>query len=203
LGSTYHGAHCGNFGVIAATSFNGNKIVTTGGGGMILTNDDALAKRAKHLSTTAKRPHAWLYEHDEVGYNYRLPNINAALGCAQMERLSGLLARKRSLAKAYERTFAEIPEIRFVTEPKNCISNYWLNAILLPACSNRDTQSRDAVLKRLNGSNYMARPAWTLLHKLPPYAGSPRMECLEVADDIEARLINLPSSPQLADRLSG
>jgi perosamine synthetase len=201
LGSTYKGVHCGNFGRIAATSFNGNKIVTTGGGGMILTNDAELAKRAKHLSTTAKLPHAWLYEHDEVGYNYRLPNINAALGCGQLERLPALLERKRRVATAYQRCFSQIPSIEFVREYEGSTSNYWLNAILVP--DDERNAVRDAVLETLNKANYMARPAWTLLHKLAPYASAPRMSAMPVAAEIERRLVNLPSSPQLADRLTG
>ena len=197
LGSTYRGRHCGTFAPISALSFNGNKIVTTGGGGAVLTADAAMAKRAKHLSTTAKIPHPWLYSHDAVGFNYRLPNLNAALGCAQLERLPNFLARKRRLAEAYGIAFADVEGVDFFREKAPASSNYWLNAILLPDAP--DTAPRDAVLERLNGANYMARPAWTLLHKLQPYAASPRMPDLSTALSIERRLINLPSSPRLAE----
>jgi len=200
VGSTLQGRHCGTFGVLGAYSFNGNKIVTTGGGGMIVTNDPALARRAKHLSTTAKEPHPWEYVHDEVGFNYRLPNINAALGCAQLERLPGFLERKRKLARAYETAFDNVSEADFVKEPEGAQSNYWLNAILVGRCG--ETTIRDGILNALNESGYRARPAWRLLHKLVPYMNSPRMPDLSIAEDVERRLVNLPSSAHLADRLA-
>lgn len=196
LGSTWHDKHCGTFGAVAALSFNGNKVVTTGGGGAVLTSDDAIARRAKHLSTTAKLPHPWLYSHDEVGFNYRMPNINAALGCAQLERLDAFVDEKRRLAVAYEAAFANVDQVRFLREPEGSRSNYWLTAILLddtPA----DTKLRDEVLRALNKANYMARPAWTLMHRLPPYAAVPRMADLSVAEGVERTLVNLPSSPRL------
>jgi perosamine synthetase len=199
LGSTWHGRHCGTFAPIAALSFNGNKVVTTGGGGAVLTTDRATGQRAKHLSTTAKVPHPWLYVHDEVGFNYRMPNINAALGCAQLEKLEQFVADKRALAAAYDAAFAAVNHASFLREPAGSRSNYWLTAITLDNGSS--VAGRDAVLKRLNAENYMARPAWTLMHRLAPYASMPRMPDLGVAERIEETLVNLPSSPRLARRL--
>jgi perosamine synthetase len=199
LGSTWGGRHCGTFAPLAALSFNGNKIVTTGGGGAILTSDPALAKRAKHLSTTAKVPHPWLYQHDEVGFNYRMPNINAALGCAQLERLDEFVAAKRKLAAAYESAFAANNRMTFLSEPAGSRSNYWLCTLLLDPAA--DVAVRDEVLARLNAAKYMVRPAWTLMHRLAPYAGAPRMPDLSAAEQAERTLINLPSSPRLAGRI--
>jgi perosamine synthetase len=193
LGSYYHGRHTGNFGQLAALSFNGNKVVTTGGGGAILTNDSDLAKRAKHISTTARVAHEWNFLHDEVGYNYRMPNINAALGCAQLERLPSMVERKRRLADGYAKAFAAINGVRFVGEPHGTSSNYWLNAIML---DNELASHRDELLGALNDAGFMSRPVWTLMHKLPMYRAYPRMD-LSVAEQIEAQLINLPSSPGL------
>ena len=196
LGSTYKGHAVGSQTRLAALSFNGNKIVTTGGGGAILTNDEELGRRAKHLTTTAKLPHKWAFVHDEIGFNYRLPNLNAALGCAQLEQLEGFLASKRKLAAAYQRGFADIPGIRFSREPKDTTSNYWLNAILLDeAHSGR----RDDLLAALNDAGFGARPAWTLMHKLPMFAQNPRGD-LSAAESIERRLINLPSSASIRVR---
>ena len=198
LGSKYKNRHCGTFGLVAALSFNGNKIITTGGGGALLTNNKKIAEKAKHLSTTAKQPHPWSYIHDAVGYNYRLPNINAALGCAQLESLETWISEKRALAEKFKLAFNNCPEIKFFAEPENCRSNYWLNAIIL------DENSRDyrnKILKSLNTANYMSRPAWCLLHKLIPYRGSPRMEEMRSAEKIELSLINVPSSPFLVRRM--
>jgi len=195
LGSYYRGRHTGNFGIVSALSFNGNKTITTGGGGALITNDVELGKRAKHLSTTARVAHRWSFIHDEVGYNYRLPNLNAALGCAQMEQLPGFLARKRVLAERYRAAFAGMRGVRFVVEPEGSKSNYWLNAVLLDpefaAC-------RDDLLAATNNRGWQTRPVWTLLYKLPMYQDCPRMRC-EVAESIEARLVNLPSSMSLVD----
>jgi perosamine synthetase len=189
LGSYYRGTHTGNTGRLAALSFNGNKTVTTGGGGAILTNDEALGALAKHLTTTAKQPHRWAFNHDMVGYNYRMPNINAALGCAQLEQLPGFLEAKRALAARYLETFREVPGARVFTEPPECRSNYWLNVLLLdPAHEAR----RDAVLEATNAAGVTTRPAWTLMHRLPMFASAPRMD-LCTAEIIERRLINLPS----------
>ncbi|MFK4506023.1 perosamine synthetase [Bradyrhizobium daqingense] len=196
LGSTYKGHPVGSQARLAALSFNGNKIVTTGGGGAILTNDEALGRRAKHLTTTAKLPHKWAFIHDEVGYNYRLPNLNAALGCAQLEQLDGFMASKRKLAAVYERAFAHIPGVRFSREPKDTTSNYWLNAILLDEAH---AGRRDEVLAALNDAGFGARPAWTLMHRLPMFAQSPRGD-LSTAESIERRLINLPSSASIRAR---
>jgi perosamine synthetase len=189
LGSYYRGTHTGNTGRLAALSFNGNKTVTTGGGGAILTNDEALGALAKHLTTTAKQPHRWAFNHDMVGYNYRMPNINAALGCAQLEQLPGFLEAKRALAMRYVETFREVRGVRVFTEPPECRSNYWLNVLLLdPSHESR----RDAVLEATNAAGITTRPAWTLMHRLPMFASAPRMD-LCTAESIERRLINLPS----------
>lgn len=193
IGSYYHGRHTGNFGLVSALSFNGNKIVTTGGGGAVLTNDPALGRRAKHLSTTARTAHRWSFLHDEVGYNYRMPNINAALGCAQFEQLPSMLERKRRLAARYDAAFSDVSGIRFLQEPPGTIGNYWLNAIIL---DEQLAKYRDSLLTALNDAHYVSRPIWTLMHKLPMYRECPRMAC-EFAETIEARLINLPSSPKL------
>ena len=195
LGSSYKGTHTGNFGRLSVLSFNGNKTVTTGGGGAILTNDDDLAAEARHLTTTAKLPHKWEYRHDRVGFNYRLPNINAAMGCAQLEQLPGFLDHKRKLAKAYETAFAEIEGVRFFTEPDFATSNYWLNTLLLDS-GRAGAGSRDDVLRLTNEAGFMTRPAWTPMHELPMYADNPRMD-LSVAEDLAQRLINIPSSPGL------
>lgn len=194
LGATYHGRHTGNVGRVSALSFNGNKVVTTGGGGAILTNDAALGRRAKHLTTTARTPHRWNFLHDEVGYNYRLPNLNAALGCAQLERLASLVERKRRLAVRYREAFSAVDGVRFLDEPPGTSSNYWLNAIVLAPDR---AGERDAVLGALNDAGYMSRPLWTLMHRLPMYAACPRAD-LAVAEQMEASVVNVPSSAKLA-----
>jgi perosamine synthetase len=196
LGSFYKGVHTGGRGRVAALSFNGNKVVTTGGGGAILTNDPELGRRAKHLTTTARVPHRWNFIHDEVGYNYRMPNLNAALGCAQLERLDDMLARKRDLAFRYAAAFAGVEGVRFLDEPQGTRSNFWLNAIVL---EDPDLAGRDRVLERLNDAGYMSRPIWTLMHRLPMYAACPRAD-LKTAERLEATVINLPSSPNLVDK---
>ena len=193
LGSWYKGRHTGRFGKLGILSFNGNKTVTCGGGGAILTDDEELGKLAKHLTTTAKVPHKWEYFHDYVGYNYRLPNLNAALGCAQLELLPDFLKRKRNLAEAYRQALAPVAGVSFVTEPEGCVSNYWLNALLLDA---EDMALRDEILEKTNAANIMTRPAWTLMHKLPMYAACPRMD-LSGAESLEKRIINIPSGPKL------
>lgn len=195
LGSYYKEQHTGQWGRVAALSFNGNKTITTGGGGALLTNDEELGALAKHLTTTAKVPHRWEFFHDMAGYNYRLPNLNAALGCAQLERLPGFIGRKRALAQRYRQAFEGMAGIRFVTEPSFARSNYWLNALLLDeACSGQ----RDALLELTNAAGIMTRPAWTLMHRLPMFAACPRME-LPVAESLERRLINIPSSAFLGE----
>jgi perosamine synthetase len=190
LGSYYKGRHTGNWGVASTLSFNGNKTITTGGGGALITNDDTLADRAKHLTTTGKRPHRWDYFHDSVAFNYRLPNINAALGCAQMEQLDGFLAAKRALAERYADAFSEIEGIRFVQEPEGARSNYWLNALLVDPERIAD---RDALLSATNDAGVMTRPVWKLMSELPMYAHCPSMN-LDASVSIEGRLINIPSS---------
>lgn len=194
LGSTYHGRHTGTFGLLGTLSFNGNKTITTGGGGAILSNDERLAKRAKHLTTTAKVPHRWEYRHDAVGYNYRLPNLNAALGCAQLEQLPALLDAKRRLFARYEQAMREVQGARLVAEPPDCRSNYWLQTALL---DQRHAALRDTVLAATNDAGFMTRPIWVLNHRLPHFADAPRMP-LTVAESLEQRVINLPSSAQLA-----
>jgi perosamine synthetase len=194
LGSKVGGRHTGTFGLLGTLSFNGNKTITTGGGGAILVNDSALAKRAKHLTTTAKIPHRWEYQHDEVGFNYRLPNINAALGCAQLEQLPGLLQAKRRLFDLYAAAFARVPQVRLVAEPANCTSNYWLQTLLLDEAV---CDRRDQVLAATNDAGLMTRPAWTLMHRMAHFSACPRMS-LPVSESLERRLINIPSSAQLA-----
>ncbi len=196
LGSTYHDRHAGTFGRLATLSFNGNKTITTGGGGAILTSDPDLAKRAKHLTTTAKVQHRWEYGHDDIGYNYRMPNINAALGCAQLEQLPGFIEAKRELFGRYAAAFGEVPNVRIFKEPAGCRSNYWLQTLVLDEAA---AAQRDEILAATNDAGLMTRPAWTLMHKLGPYRESPRME-LPVAESLERRMINIPSSPQLCLR---
>lgn len=193
LGSYYKGRHTGNWGKVSALSFNGNKIITTGGGGAILTNDETIAKLAKHITTTAKVPHPWAFVHDQVGYNYRLPNINAALGCAQLENLPDFIEKKRSLAKRYLGAFEGIEGIKFFVEPEFASSNYWLNTLLI---DRENIPCRDKLLAITNENGIMTRPAWTLMHKLPMYKDCPRMD-LTVSEDLENRIINIPSSPAL------
>ncbi len=196
LGSTVEGRHTGTFGLLGTLSFNGNKTITTGGGGAILTNDLELAKRAKHLTTTAKVPHRWAFVHDEVGYNFRLPNVNAALGCAQLEQLPAFIASKRRLFERYRTAFARVDGARLVEEPNGCRSNYWLQTLLL---DDSLAEERDSILAATNDAGLMTRPAWTLMHRLPAFAECPRMD-LAVAESLDARLINIPSSAFLANR---
>lgn len=193
LGSTVDGRHSGTFGILGTLSFNGNKTITTGGGGAILTNDSALAARAKHLTTTAKVPHRWEFIHDEVGYNYRMPNLNAALGCAQLEQLPGFLDSKRRLYKRYRDAFAAEVQLRIFEEPPGCRSNYWLQALLLDRTIE---DQRDALLGATNAAGLATRPVWNLMHRLGPYTECPRMG-LPIAESLERRLINLPSSAHL------
>lgn len=199
LGTSYRGKAAGTFGRVAALSFNGNKIVTTGGGGAILTDDDELARHVKHLTTTAKIPHRWAFDHDEVGYNYRMPNLNAALGCAQLEQLEGFIERKRSIAKHYQQALAGLPGVRFVVEPEHARSNYWLNTLLIDP---EFADQRDPLLDALNEAGLMARPAWKLMHRLRMYASCPRGP-LDVSEDLEARIVNIPSSATLMPKAAG
>jgi perosamine synthetase len=194
LGTLYRNRHTGTFGLLSALSFNGNKIITTGGGGAILTGDDELARRAKHITTTAKLPHRWAFDHDEIGYNFRLPNLNAALGCAQLEQLDDFVERKRRLAARYRAAFERIPGIKVFVEPVGARSNYWLNALLL---DENEAEQRDELLDALNDAGVMSRPAWTLLHWLPMYRECPRGS-LPVAESLARRIVNVPSSARLA-----
>lgn len=193
LGSEYQGRRCGGLGRIGTLSFNGNKIVTTGGGGAIVTDDPELAAHARHLTTTAKVPHRWAFVHDEVGFNYRLPNLNAALGCAQLAQLDQRLERKRRLAQRYIDGCADLPGLEVFTEPRGCRSNYWLNTLVLEP---EYAGERDALLDELNDAGLMCRPVWTLMHRLPMYTDCPRAD-LAVAEELEARLVNVPSSANL------
>ena len=190
LGSYYKGKHTGNFGKVGVLSFNGNKVLTTGGGGMLLFNDEQLATKAKHLTTQAKVPHPWEFNHDAVGYNYRMPNINAALGLAQLEQLPKFLESKRNIAESYKLFFSKFKSlnINFVVEPINSKSNYWLNSILLGS-----KEERDEFLRYSNENGVMTRPVWTLMNKLPMFSDA---QCgdLKNAEHIEDRLVNLPSS---------
>lgn len=187
IGSTYKGIHTGRTGMVGSFSFNGNKTITTGGGGMIITDDEALGAFAKHLTTTAKRPHRWEYFHDHIGYNYRMPNINAALGCAQLETLPAFLQSKRAVARQYEEFFQR-HGIEFFKEPADCSSNYWLNVIL---CADR--KERDQVLEYTNTNGVMTRPLWTLMNKLPMFAGCQTAD-ITMARWLEDRVVNIPSS---------
>ena len=190
LGSTYKGTHTGTFGRLGELSFNGNKTITTGGGGAILTNDPELARRAKHLTTTAKLPDAWEYRHDEVGYNYRMPNINAALGCAQLEQLPKLLKAKRDLFSRYQSAFNKVDGVRLMAEPIECSSNYWLQTIILGA---DNSEHRDIILAATNDAGYMTRPTWVLMNELEQFSSMPCMD-LSAAQSLSERVINIPSS---------
>ncbi len=187
LGSFKNEVHTGRIGQIGTLSFNGNKIITTGGGGALITDDPKLARRAKHLTTTAKQPHPWLFLHDEIGYNYRLPNINAALGVAQMEQLPTYVIKKRKLSNKYREWFSE-RGITFVSEPWEASSNYWLNSIVLS-----NIEDRDKFLTNTNSQNVMTRAMWTPIHMLPMYRSCCRTD-LTIAEAVEKRLVNIPSS---------
>ena len=190
LGSTYRDQQTGTFGLLGTYSFNGNKTITCGGGGMVVTNDERLGKLAKHLTTQAKVPHKWAFDHDQTGYNYRLPNLNAAMACAQMEQLDGFITNKQQLAELYNTFFLDF-SCQFIQQPTASKSNYWLNAILL-----NDRRERDEFLEYTNSKGIMTRPAWTLLPKLPMLR-----HCLNDdmanAQYIEDRLVNIPSSVRL------
>jgi perosamine synthetase len=198
LGSFYFGQHTGTFGLLGAFSFNGNKTITTGGGGAIVTNDLELARHAKHLTTTAKIPHAWEYRHDEIGYNYRMPNINAALGCAQLEKLPDKLKAKRELFHRYKKAFEDLEGVAILSEPNNCQSNYWLQTLILEKAR---VDNRDLILEATNSVGIMTRPVWVLLNELLPFKDSPQMD-LTIAHTLSERVINIPSSPKIASGVS-
>ena len=192
LGSLYKGKHVGNASHSASLSFNGNKIITTGGGGCVLTNDVNAAKLAKHLSTTAKRSHPWKYEHDQIGYNYRLPNINAALGVAQVEQLEKMIASKRDLYFAYKSSFSNLTdneELRLMAEPPSCRSNYWLQSIVLPR---NQSEAWNDILEVTNKMGFMTRPLWKPLHLQSPYLECPHAP-VPVAESLATQIINIPS----------
>lgn len=187
LGSVYRGKNAGTFGKVGIFSFNGNKTVTSGGGGAIITDDERLANHARHLTTTAKIPHPFAYVHDEIGYNYRMPNINAALACAQMEQIDHFIEKKRNLARQYASFFEDRTE-SFFLEPENARSNYWLNTLILD-----DRKERDLFLEETNRSDILTRPAWTLLNKFSMYENC-QTDSLKRAQWLEDRIVNIPSS---------
>ncbi|MDO3642481.1 LegC family aminotransferase [Mucilaginibacter sp. L3T2-6] len=190
LGSYYKGRHMGVFGKIGTFSFNGNKTVTSGGGGALVTDDQALAKRAKHLTTQAKVPHAWAFVHDEIGYNYRMPNLNAALACAQLEQLNTFVTNKRELAAIYHRKFNAL-DIKYCKELPEATANYWLNTVLL-----ENKQEREDFLAYMNSNGVMSRPIWELMHHLPMFEKAERGD-LSNSEWIADRLVNIPSSVRL------
>jgi len=187
LGSYYKGKHTGSFGKVGIFSFNGNKIITTGGGGMLVTDDEALAKEAKHITTTAKVPHPYEYIHDEIGYNYRLTNLAAALGVAQMENLELFIEKQRDLAQKYDEFFKDT-DIELIKEPKDSQSNYWLNAVIL-----KDKKKRDEFLKYTNDNGIMTRSIWRLMNKLDMFKNA-QTGNLENAQWLEDRVVNISSS---------
>ena len=194
IGSRYKGKHTGLFGKVGVLSFNGNKTNTTGGGGMLLFNDEALGAMAKHLTTQAKVPHRWEFRHDHIGYNYRMPNINAALGCAQLEHLDEYVADKRATATAYAEFFKQVDDIQFFTEPENCFSNYWLNAVIL-----KDHEAQQGFLQYSNDHGVMTRPIWELMSRLPMFEHCQHDE-LENTVFFADRVVNIPSSVRLVGK---
>lgn len=191
IGSTYKGIHTGTFGKVGAISFNGNKTITTGGGGMMLFNDEELAAKAKHITTQAKVPHRWEFRHDHIGYNYRMPNINAALGCAQLENLDRYIQSKRTVASEYIQFFKSFEDITFFVEPSDSVSNYWLNAIILP---NKDEQLR--FLQQTNDNGVMTRPIWELMNRLTMFCDC-QNDGLENTIWFADRVVNIPSSVRI------
>ena len=191
IGSLYKGKHTGTFGKVGAISFNGNKTITTGGGGMMLFNDEELAAHAKHLTTQAKVPHRWEFRHDHIGYNYRMPNINAALGCAQLENLDKFIASKRQLALEYAEYFKNVEDIQFFTEPEDTFSNYWLQAVIL-----KDKAAQQEFLQQTNDNGVMTRPIWELMNRLPMFEHCEN-DGLENTIWFADRVVNIPSSVRL------
>lgn len=189
LGTYYKGKHTGSFGKVNAISFNGNKIITTGGGGAILTNDEKLADLAKHLTTTAKIPHKWEYVHDYIGYNYRMPNINAALGCAQLEKMNDFLKKKKELTAKYEEIVSELEGVQLFKQPSHSDSNYWLQTLIL-----NDSFNREEVLAFLNENGVMSRPIWQPISELDMYKACPKMD-LNVTSMLKRKIVNIPSTP--------
>ena len=193
IGSLYKGKHTGSFGKVGAISFNGNKTITTGGGGMMLFNDEELAAHAKHLTTQAKVPHRWEFRHDHVGYNYRMPNINAALGCAQLENIDRFIESKRQLALEYADYFKQVDDIQFFTEPEDAFSNYWLQAVML-----KDKDSQQNFLQQTNDNGVMTRPIWELMNRLPMFEHCEN-DGLKNTIWFADRVVNIPSSVRLED----
>lgn len=191
IGSLYKGKHTGTFGKVGAISFNGNKTITTGGGGMLLFQDEELGKLAKHLTTQAKVPHRWAFVHDHIGYNYRMPNINAALGCAQLENLERYVENKRETAQIYADFFKNIPDITFFTEPENCRSNYWLNVVML-----KDKAAQQEFLEYTNDHGVMTRPVWELMNRLEMFKHC-ESDGLKNTEWLADRIVNIPSSVRL------
>ena len=194
IGSRYKGKHTGLFGKVGVLSFNGNKTITTGGGGMLLFNDEALGAMAKHLTTQAKVPHRWEFRHDHIGYNYRMPNINAALGCAQLEHLDEYVADKRATATAYAEFFKQVDDIQFFTEPENCFSNYWLNAVIL-----KDHEAQQGFLQYSNDHGVMTRPIWELMSRLPMFEHCQHDDLVNTIFFAD-RVVNIPSSVRLVGK---
>lgn len=194
IGSLYKGKHTGTFGKVGALSFNGNKTITTGGGGMMLFNDEELGAFAKHITTQAKIPHRWEFRHDHIGYNYRMPNINAALGCAQLEHIEEYVASKRETAKAYEEFFKNVDGIDFFTEPENTRSNYWLNVVIL-----KDKDAQQEFLQFTNDNGVMTRPIWELMNRLPMF-GTCENDGLENTVWFADRVVNIPSSVRMTSK---
>ena len=191
IGSLYKGRHTGTFGKVGAISFNGNKTITTGGGGMLLFQDEELGKLAKHLTTQAKVPHRWAFVHDHIGYNYRMPNINAALGCAQLENIDCYVENKRETAAIYADFFKNIPDITFFTEPENCKSNYWLNVVML-----KDKAAQQEFLEYTNDHGVMTRPVWELMNRLEMFKHC-ETDGLKNTQWLADRIVNIPSSVRL------
>ncbi len=194
LGSTYHGRHTGTFGLMGTLSFNGNKTITTGGGGAIITNDSDIARRAKHLTTTAKKSHRWAFEHDEIGFNYRMPNLNAALGLAQLEQLPTFIEAKRRLFHKYQTAFKNVDGVCLFEESSGCRSNYWLQTLILDEAN---IEQRDALLEASNDVGLMTRPVWKLMNELSHFQNCPTMN-LDEAQALSKRIVNIPSSAFLA-----
>lgn len=193
IGSLYKGKHTGTFGTVGALSFNGNKTITTGGGGMMLFNDEELGSLAKHITTQAKVPHRWEFKHDHIGYNYRMPNINAALGCAQLENIERYVEDKRATAQAYAEFFKNIDGVEFFTEPENCRSNYWLNTLIF-----KDKESQQSFLQYSNDNGVMTRPIWELMSRLPMFKGCEN-DGLTNSIWLGDRIVNIPSSVRLEE----
>lgn len=189
LGTYYKGKHTGSFGKVNAMSFNGNKIITTGGGGAILTDDEALADYAKHLTTTAKVPHKWEYVHDEIGYNYRMPNLNAALGCGQLEKLEQFLMQKKQLTTKYDELLTNLDGVKLFKQPAHSDSNYWLQTLILD-----ESLNRDEVLGLLNEQGVMSRPIWQPMHELEMFKECPAMD-LVMTNGMKQQVVNIPSTP--------